>query len=660
MDRKITALKQVYDCIEKKQNFVLQGGAGSGKTESLKKVLEYISKTYPEKKIACITHTNLAVDQIKSRVDDDYTICTIHSFLNNFIKDYKKNLHAVIYEIFKLIKVQSTNHKEYKKVYEKYASSLHIVKEETSAKVIGKREYDKNAENFNNELNVCIEQLNFEIVIIIKGKDYNDVRYNETRFDSFRDLSFGHDSLLQMASLLFANYPLLSKILQDKFDFIFVDEYQDTSKDIIDVFLNKIPNESKTIIGLFGDSMQGIYDDGIGDVNGFIDNSLLKKVEKEDNYRCSEQVVNFINQLRDDGLKQEVAFKLENGVEETIHNRQGIVKLYYSIYNGERTASGNPRNKEEYLLHLNSVIKQVDKNNVGYKKLMLTNKSIAREVGFETLYNIFNNRYAEVKEEIEKDLGRLQLLDLAELSNAYSAKNFNYVIIELKKAGFIITTIEDKKKISSILDGIFAANHGAMELLELAFESKLLKKSDSYSSYIDRKDTFLIDINKNEFYATFKSQYDSGQNTFARMVKVLVDLNEEVFKEYQRLYKKESFFNDLFSNRIKFKEIVNYFAYLNEETDYITMHKTKGSGINNVMVVLDEYFWYQKFNFKTIFDSGEVDAEKMLYNKKLFYVASSRAIDNLVCVRVIAPEDKNDLLQFFTNTEEITFAKNGS
>lgn len=652
MDSKLTALEQVFSCIEKNQNFVLQGGAGSGKTESLKRVLEHISSSSPGKKIACITHTNLAVDEIISRVGNDYTISTIHSFLNSLIKDFKKNIHDVIIEIFKLKKVESTEHSEFKKKYEKYASALHTIKKETISKVVGKREYDKDAESFNKGLNENIDSLNTEIELSIKDADYNKIRYNETRFDSFRELSFGHDSLLTISSILFEKYPLLTRILQDKFDFIFIDEYQDTHKNIVDIFLNRIPLVSKTIIGLFGDSMQGIYDDGIGDVNGFIDSELLIKIEKEDNYRCSAQVVDFINQFRDDGLKQEVAFKVFDGIEETIEDRQGEVKLYYSIYDRERTDSGTPRDKDAYINHLNLLIEEVEKKHPNFKKLMLTNKSIAGEVGFENLYNVFDDRYSDVKEEIEKDLTRLQFLDLAELSKAYNEKNYNFVITELKKAGFLINTIADKEKISSILDEIITSEKGAIEVLNLAFENKILKKSDSYSSYIDRKDAFLRDAKGNTFYGVFKSQYESGQNTFARMQKEVTDLNEEVFKEYQRSYKKERFYNDLFSSKIKFKEVLNYFSYLNEETDYITMHKTKGSGIKNVLVVLEEYFW-PKYKFKTIFDSGEIDIQKKLYNQKLFYVACSRSIDNLVCIKVITPDEKDDLVCFFSNYEEV-------
>lgn len=651
--KKLTVLEQVFLCIKKGENFVLQGGAGSGKTESLKRVLEHISSVYPNKKIACITHTNLAVEEIKSRVgNNDYTISTIHSFLNNIIKDYKKNIHQVIDKIFTLKKVENIEHKEYKKCYEKYASTVHSIKKESIPKVVGKRIYDKDQEGYNKALNEDIGSLNLDISSIIQDSNFNKIRYNDTRFDSFNELTFGHDSLLKIASLLFEEHTLISKILQDKFDFIFIDEYQDTNENIIDIFLNKIPTESKTLIGLFGDSMQGIYDDGIGSVKNYVTNGVLKKIEKEDNYRCSKQVVEFINQLRNDGLKQEVAFKTNNGNVETIEDRKGSVKLYYSIYSGERTASGTPRDKDAYLIHLNTLIKTVEDKHSGYKKLMLTNKSIAIEIGFENLYTIFNDRYTDVKEEIEKDLTRLQFLDLAQLSKAYNETNYNFVITELKKAGFILKNTKDKEKISKVLNNIINSEQGAFEVLELAFKNKILKKSDPYNSFISRKDTFLSDVKNDTYYIKFKEHYLNGKNTFTRIKDDIDDLTEEVFKENERLFKKERFFEELFSTKIKFKEIISYFSYLNEETNYITMHKTKGSGIKNVLIILEEYFW-SKYKFRTIFDSTETDLDKKLFNKKLFYVASSRAIDNFLCIRITTPEGKDDLLKFFPVHEEI-------
>ena len=100
----MTPLDKIKQSIEENKSFVLQGGAGSGKTETLKEVLEYISEKYPDKKVACITHTNLAVDEIKSRVGEQYTISTIHSFLNSTIKDYKGIYLNVFLNFLKLKK----------------------------------------------------------------------------------------------------------------------------------------------------------------------------------------------------------------------------------------------------------------------------------------------------------------------------------------------------------------------------------------------------------------------------------------------------------------------------------------------------------------------------------------------------------------------------
>ena len=105
-------------------------------------------------------------------------------------------------------------------------------------------------------------------------------------------------------------------------------------------------------------------------------------------------------------------------------------------------------------------------------------------------------------------------------------------------------------------------------------------------------------------------------------------------------------------DKIKFNEILNYYKYINEETKYITMHKTKGTGIDNVLVVMDEYFW-SKYSFKAIFDNAETDKEKKLTNQKLFYVACSRAKTNLNCVKLITTDEEENIKGFFTNCIKI-------
>ncbi len=114
---------------------------------------------------------------------------------------------------------------------------------------------------------------------------------------------------------------------------------------VVDIFLNLLPKNKKTTIGLFGDSMQAIYEDGIGDIKEYIENGNVEKINKEDNYRCSEEVKDFINIIRTDDIEQKVALKKD----EKVANRKGSVTLYYSISGKKPNTFSNPDLKEAYL-----------------------------------------------------------------------------------------------------------------------------------------------------------------------------------------------------------------------------------------------------------------------------------------------------------------------
>ena len=657
----MTPLDSIKQCIEDKKCFVLQGGAGSGKTETLKNVLEYISENHPNKKVACITHTNLAVDEIKSRVGDKYTISTIHSFLNSIIKDYKKNIFQCIFELFKVEKIERNElnfydgdekeqkkqeHEKYKKVYEKYAKKLFTVTHDRIDKPEGKKIYDANPVIYNTNLNTRIEKLNEIIKSQIEAKDYNKIQYNETRFDSYTDLTFGHDGLLEIAYQLFSSFPKIGKILQDKFDYIFIDEYQDTNEKIIKIFLEHLPQSDTTVIGLFGDAMQSIYKDGIGDVQNYITDETLEEIIKEDNYRCSVQVVDFINNIRTDGLSQEVKLKHD----ETMAERQGNVNFYYSIVENKPHVRSSDEDKEQYLSLLNSLIEYAKNNQSDSKLLMLTNKSISLEANFSNLYETFSQRYQEPKEYIDKVLITLQLIDLVELCQSYEKGNFNFILSELKKVGYPIRTIADKQKLKEDIEYLLDFEGGAIEAISYAFDNKLIKKSESFDAYISRKDAFFRDLD-NDDYQAFKTNYTSGQDTYTRMTSVGIEIEKEQFDELEKELKKEKLFEDLFSQIVTFQEVINYCNYINEKVDYITMHKTKGSGIENVIVVLDEYFW-NEYDFSKVFDSN-INDNKKIASQKLFYVACSRTKKNLTCIRLIMEDEENLIQSFFQSAERV-------
>ena len=152
-DSLIKAIDQCKQCIDEKIGFVLQGGAGSGKTESLKELLIYMNQTNPKAKVMCITHTNVAVNEILSRTGNAFPVSTIHSFLNGLIKDYKKNIYTVIGELFFIPEFVATEKTEnvsdkdykkneydrYKKMYEKYADKHYQLTHESVEKIVGKK-----------------------------------------------------------------------------------------------------------------------------------------------------------------------------------------------------------------------------------------------------------------------------------------------------------------------------------------------------------------------------------------------------------------------------------------------------------------------------------------------------------------------------------------
>lgn len=631
------------------RHFVLQGGAGSGKTESLKDIISYISENFPNKKVACITHTNVASNEIESRVgsNPNFTFSTIHSFLTSLISNFNKNIKEVIHIIYCIEKVNEEDHKLYKKSLEKFNSKQFTINNKNGEPPIKKRDYDQNPSKYNLELNQKIEILNKQINKIIQSKNYKDISYSQTRFDSLDNMSYSHDSLLIIAYELCNKFKILPKIISDKYDFIFIDEYQDTNEIIIDLFLNLLPANKDTTIGMFGDSMQGIYDDGIGDLNEKI---KIERINKEDNYRCSQEVIKFINHIRTDEIEQKLALKKG----EEIEDRSGKVTFYYSIYGNKPTTYSSSHDKNNYLSKLETIINEVKKKFNGDKPkiLMLTNKSISQEVGFSNLYSTFSNRYTEVKEEIEKELSKLLVSDLVELCRLYTIKKFNPIILHLKKNGFQINSVQDKQTISSHFKYLLNEDISISEAIDYSIENKIINESDTYKNYINKKNLYIKEFNDNEENLKLEHLFKNGSNTRKRLMdNHNLEISDEKFNEFSKSLKKKDFYIDLFSKKMKLYEAINYYNYLNEETEYITMHKTKGSGIQNVIVILDEYFW-NKYNFKSIYDSS-IESSKRIKNQKLFYVASSRTINQLSIIRLIKDKSEESIMKEYFKECEI-------
>ena len=95
--------EQIIAALQNGISFRVEAGAGSGKTYSLNKAIEWIQANkwteYHRKKqtVVCITYTNAAVDVIAERLSKDSFILpsTIHSFAWNAIKAFSLILSQV-------------------------------------------------------------------------------------------------------------------------------------------------------------------------------------------------------------------------------------------------------------------------------------------------------------------------------------------------------------------------------------------------------------------------------------------------------------------------------------------------------------------------------------------------------------------------------------
>ena len=74
--------------IDEENNFLLSGGAGSGKTFTLMQVLDQIMRNNPLASVACITFTNVAAKEIRELINSkakiDESVCVFD------IKDLKQ------------------------------------------------------------------------------------------------------------------------------------------------------------------------------------------------------------------------------------------------------------------------------------------------------------------------------------------------------------------------------------------------------------------------------------------------------------------------------------------------------------------------------------------------------------------------------------------
>ena len=421
-----TVIEQILECLTDKQNILLSGGAGSGKTHTLIQTLNSVFKYSPTASVACITYTNVAANEIKERSPySKLHVSTIHDFLWDIIKGYQKNIKQTVLALLEAEKLSRG----------------------TGIPYSGEDD--------------------------ITGDSFAIVEYR-----SYRKIEKGivsHDDVLKIANYMFEKYPLLSKILCDKYDYIFIDEYQDTQKLVVEIFLKHIKPKAKGVlcIGFFGDKMQSIYDTGVQDIQAFVDSGDVKEIIKSDNYRCSIAVINLLNNIRSD-IKQSPAKKLDDG---SVGNKIGSAVFIHS--------------REEFDLEMFKHSKFVSgwdfDNPVQTKVLFLTHRLIARRMGFEELLGSYG--YTDNLIGNEPDRLASHLLKITGILHYYEEKSYRNVIEDLQ---YRVKSISDKGRISKLLNELLNNQDiNIKTMIERFDREKLIRIDDRLGEYAtNNKETY--------------------------------------------------------------------------------------------------------------------------------------------------------------------------
>jgi len=598
--------QDIIKLIDKNHNFLLSGGAGSGKTYSLVEIIRVILGTRPLAKIACITYTNAAVKEIEDRVGDpNLHVSTIHEFLWGNIKHFQDELKIIIIDL-----INDDEQSRFRKPDDKEVSSS----------------YFDNLER--------------------------GIQYKE--FVKIKEGIISHDELLIVANEMYGKYKKLCTITKDTYPFIFLDEYQDTDEIVIQILLQFLERSSKKcVIGFFGDAMQSIYEGSIGNLDEYKgdEDNPVKEVKKEQNRRNPKSVIDLANHLRNDGLIQHPSDDISApnmNLDGSVKN--GEVRFLYSV-------NDNLDKVREYL--------EWDfTNSEQTKELNLTHNLIAGKAGFEDLMRIYDgDKILDFVRRIKKHIQKYPDLIVTE------GKTFEQVINDLqhgkpdKEVKAVLPTkgmqeyinnhqasykeallssydeissiyldkdqlvddkknnIEDEGKVGSnrddLINHLFKIQHN-IRLYKENRINEFLRHTDFYISSID---------SKKKLKANIESLIDVGEKTIEEVIKEASEYGVAIIDDKLTRFMEKKMYVYKQVGSLSFSQFQNLYRYLEGFTPFSTQHKTKGAEFPNVLIILDNGKW-NNYNFENLF-TGEGRETVLNRTQKIFYVCCTRVKENL-------------------------------
>lgn len=397
--------------------FLVNAPAGSGKTTWIRKQVEKHLLENADDNVLCITYTNRAAEELGKDIDSNKVFFgTIHSFINNYIGSFFE--HRAIIDLY----------------WELY-----------------KKKIAQRIDNIDNQEMVAESNARYRekygaLDLKTVYSNLKKISYGETQFTSLYYGMLSHDDLLRFTKKVVEKYPVILKKISDKYQLVFIDEYQDTDADVLKLFFSSMASGVGKLY-LLGDKMQQIYKNYDGSFEDTF-KKLNKSTRLEVNYRTTPYIVKILNAIYNDSILRQYPYE-KNADDQMVfkpkviftNNKLDVINTFTEEY------------KDTLVLYL-------------------TNKERFHGIGVGNLYDVFNKipkygftgKYSVVdvltKEEVwNQDILLSVIFSLVDICDCYSNGKLGDVFKiarsnenVLNKETFLIRRHADKKVLHDKLD----------------------------------------------------------------------------------------------------------------------------------------------------------------------------------------------------------------
>ena len=611
--------------------FLVNAPAGSGKTTWIRKNVRKYLLQNPNDNVLCITYTNRAAEELGKDVDSNRVYFgTIHSFINDFIGSFFS--HESILKLY----------------WEVYKNQI-----------VERIENVSQNGNWAESNMRYIEKYGGLTPEIVRS-NITMISYNQAPFNSLYRGALGHDDLISFTRLAVERFPVIKKKISDKYQVVFIDEYQDTATDVLQIFYSSMIGK-KSKLYLLGDKMQQIYRNYNGEFETYF-NIFNKSINLSVNYRTTPKIVSILNKIYNDECYKQTPYE---------KNKDEDMDFLPEV----RIVTDIEKNVSELMeQYKDSLI------------LYLSNKSRFYNIGVGELYDAysgmekysFGKKYNAVdvltKEEIRENDALLSFLFTVNIIVDYITKElYGEVFRIIRKAGtyfncekFIIRKHIDKHLVKDKLDDIVAVYNELTttvdDFLSLCVEKKYIRE-EFYSAVVEENDYQLVKnvkVQEVKVLADYMSDPkistqhgvkgeshdtvvfvadNSRSNPVVHMSKFFemwsnIDITLSEFDAFYYIY--SQMLNKIENkigmkcSQLKADTYISVAGIIDEELQvFIKKNETNPYYIQLLKVKMDKYFGKKNVtNVKECLKDGTVYGPLCAY--RLFYVGCSRAKRNLV------------------------------